>query len=185
MLSAHANYSHTGNSRLFGFFTTLPGLWRAFQCLKRAYDTRSSFPHLLNAGKYCATIIAYMTLSLFRINKTHEHLALYCVFASINGVYCSVWDVVFDFSELKSCSIQGCRQLTDLSSQALGTVKLSIDFCATNSSFRHAGITSPWRLILFSDSIGFCTPSSRGKLSTPASSPCVSLFQRSFVEVCG
>jgi hypothetical protein len=93
---AMCNSSH---SRLLGFFTTLPGIWRALQCLRRYYDTRDVFPHLVNCGKYGFTILSGMALSLFRIERTTEMMALFIVFASINSIYCSIWDVIMDWSK--------------------------------------------------------------------------------------
>lgn len=95
MNPAQCNSSH---SRLFGFFTTLPGIWRALQCLRRYYDTRNFFPHLVNFGKYACTILYYMSLSIFRLNKTTELRAFFIFCATINAVYCSVWDIVMDWS---------------------------------------------------------------------------------------
>jgi len=94
---AMCNSSH---SRLLGFFTTIPGIWRALQCLRRYYDTRDVFPHLVNCGKYGFTILSGMGLSLYRIDKTTEMLALYIVFATVNSIYCSIWDVIMDWSKL-------------------------------------------------------------------------------------
>ena len=80
----HCNSTH---SRLLGFFTTLPGIWRAFQCLRRYYDTRNAFPHLVNCGKYTFTILFYMTLSLYRIDKNDSLRALFITCATVNSVY--------------------------------------------------------------------------------------------------
>jgi hypothetical protein len=77
------------NSRLLGFFTTLPGIWRALQCVRRYRDTGNVFPHLVNCGKYTATILFYMSLSMWRLNKTFELKALFIFFATVNAVYCS------------------------------------------------------------------------------------------------
>lgn len=90
---------NSGHSMLFGFFTTLPAIFRLAQCLRRYGDTWAAFPHLANAGKYTCTILSYMTLSLFRLNKSYERLAVFTTFSAVNAVYCSFWDVVMDFSE--------------------------------------------------------------------------------------
>lgn len=90
---------NSSNSRLLGFFTAVPGIFRALQCLRRYRDTRAVFPHLVNCGKYTFTILYYMSLSMFRIEKTSEFLALFIVFATINAIYCSVWDILMDWSE--------------------------------------------------------------------------------------
>ncbi|KAI9706892.1 MAG: hypothetical protein M1820_004671 [Bogoriella megaspora] len=89
---------NSSNSRLLGFFSTLPGIWRALQCIRRYKDTRNFFPHLVNCGKYTFTILYYMTLSLYRIHKTTEMKALFIVFAAINAIYCSIWDLIMDWS---------------------------------------------------------------------------------------
>lgn len=89
---------NSSSSRLLGFFSTLPGIWRALQCIRRYYDTRNVFPHLVNCGKYTATILFYITLSIYRIQKTTEHRAIFISFATINATYCSIWDVIMDWS---------------------------------------------------------------------------------------
>ena len=75
------------NSRLLGFFSTLPGIWRALQCLRRYYDTRNAFPHLVNCGKYLFTILFYMTLSIYRIDTSESTKAVFVICATINSVY--------------------------------------------------------------------------------------------------
>lgn len=75
------------HSRLLGFFATLPGIWRALQCLRRYYDTRNAFPHLVNCGKYTFTILFYMSLSLYRIQQDVSLKALFITFATINSLY--------------------------------------------------------------------------------------------------
>ena len=86
------------HSRLLGFFTTLPGIWRALQCIRRYYDSGNWFPHLANCAKYGGNILYYMTLSIYRIHKVPHTRAVFIVFAAINAVYCSFWDVAYDFS---------------------------------------------------------------------------------------
>ncbi|SLM33528.1 SPX, N-terminal [Lasallia pustulata] len=92
---SQCNSSH---SRVLGFFSTLPGIWRALQCLRRYYDTRNAFPHLVNCGKYIFTILYYMTLSLYRLDKVTNLKALFIACATINAVYCSIWDLAMDWS---------------------------------------------------------------------------------------
>lgn len=91
---------NSSHSRLLGFFSALPGIWRALQCIRRYWDTKNVFPHLVNCGKYICTILYYMSLSLYRIEKTNSSRALFIFFATINAVYCSVWDIVMDWSTL-------------------------------------------------------------------------------------
>jgi hypothetical protein len=89
----YANYwnnpsqCNSTSSRLLGFFTAMPAVWRALQCLRRFYDTRNVFPHLVNCGKYGMTILYYVTLSMYRIDQTNGNLALFCTFATISSIY--------------------------------------------------------------------------------------------------
>ncbi len=92
---AQCNSNH---SRLLGFFAALPAVWRALQCLRRYYDSRNWFPHLANCLKYFGNIAYYMTLSIYRIDKSHQNWAVFVTFALTNGIYCSFWDVYLDWS---------------------------------------------------------------------------------------
>ncbi|OAP64773.1 hypothetical protein AYL99_00745 [Fonsecaea erecta] len=89
---------NSSHSRLLGFFTTLPAVWRALQCLRRYYDSRNWFPHLANCLKYCGNIAYYATLSIYRIDMNHTTWAIFVTFGLVNGVYCSLWDVFMDWS---------------------------------------------------------------------------------------
>lgn len=97
---ANPGQCNSNHSRLLGFFSTLPGIWRALQCLRRYYDTRNAFPHLVNCGKYSFTILSYMALSLYRIDRTLSLKALFIACSTINSVYCSTWDLAMDWSLL-------------------------------------------------------------------------------------
>ncbi|CBY00175.1 hypothetical protein LEMA_P013050.1 [Plenodomus lingam JN3] len=89
------NSSHL---RVLGFLTTLPGIWRALQCMRRYWDTGNKFPHLLNCGKYMATIMFYVSLSIYRQDQKPATKAAFITFATINGIYTSIWDIMFDWS---------------------------------------------------------------------------------------
>jgi hypothetical protein len=89
---------NSNHSRLLGFFSTLPAIWRALQCIRRYYDSRNWFPHLANCAKYMGNVLYYLTLSLYRIDKKPELRALFIFFATINATYCSFWDVAMDWS---------------------------------------------------------------------------------------
>ncbi|ATY61189.1 signal transduction [Cordyceps militaris] len=95
---AQCNSNH---SRLLGFLTTLPALWRFFQCLRRYKDTRNVFPHLVNGGKYSMTILSNVLLSNFRIHRTNTNMGLFIFFSVVNSIYCSIWDLFMDFSLLQ------------------------------------------------------------------------------------
>ena len=89
---------NSSHSVLLGFLTTVPGIMRALQCVRRYIQTRNAFPHLANCGKYTCTILSYMSLSLFRRYEGWELLVVFTVFSTINSVYCSIWDIIMDFS---------------------------------------------------------------------------------------
>ncbi|KAJ5620776.1 SPX N-terminal [Penicillium lagena] len=93
--AAQCNSSH---SRLLGFFTCLPSVWRAFQCIRRYVDTKNAFPHLLNLGKYIFGVLYYATLSMYRIDRDKRYQASFITFALLNAVYTSVWDLIMDWS---------------------------------------------------------------------------------------
>ncbi|KAI9878541.1 MAG: hypothetical protein M1830_000595 [Pleopsidium flavum] len=92
------NQCNSSHSRLLGFLSALPGIWRALQCLRRYYDTRNAFPHLVNCGKYMFTIMYFMSLSLYRIDEVIYLRALFIASATINSIYCSIWDLAMDWS---------------------------------------------------------------------------------------
>ncbi|KAK1761008.1 EXS family-domain-containing protein [Echria macrotheca] len=93
---------NSNHSRLMGFFGALPPLWRALQCIRRYYDTKNVFPHLVNCGKYTMSILTAVFLSCFRIHNSETNMSLFITFAAINAVYCSVWDLFMDFSLLQA-----------------------------------------------------------------------------------
>ncbi|KAF5025967.1 hypothetical protein F66182_1935 [Fusarium sp. NRRL 66182] len=103
----YANYwqdpeqCNSSHSRALGFLTALPPIWRFLQCLRRYKDTRNVFPHLVNGGKYTATILAAVMLSLYRIDGSNTNLALFIAFSTMNSVYCTFWDLFMDFSLLQ------------------------------------------------------------------------------------
>ncbi len=71
-----------------GFFAALPPIWRALQCIRRYYDTRNVFPHLVNCGKYGMSILAAVLLSVYRMDDSQVSLSFFITFATINAVYC-------------------------------------------------------------------------------------------------
>ncbi|KAF3180436.1 hypothetical protein TWF225_007296 [Orbilia oligospora] len=92
---------NSSHSRLLGFFTALPSIWRLLQCFRRYHDTRNAFPHLANAAKYGCGILYYMTLSMWRIDKGNESIkAAFIIFAGVNAFYTSTWDLLMDWSLL-------------------------------------------------------------------------------------
>ncbi|KAI0135251.1 EXS-domain-containing protein [Daldinia grandis] len=89
---------NSNNSRLLGFFSALPPVWRALQCIRRYRDTKNVFPHLVNGGKYGMTILSSVTLSMYRMRATDSNLGLFVTFSIMNSIYTSIWDLFMDFS---------------------------------------------------------------------------------------
>lgn len=79
---------NSSSSRLLGFLAALPPIWRFLQCLRRYRDTRNVFPHLVNGGKYTMSIVAAVTLSLYRISPGAGTLGAFIAFSTINAIYC-------------------------------------------------------------------------------------------------
>lgn len=101
LYASNWDYPHRCNSshsRLLGFFTCLPSVLRALQCIRRYVDSKNAFPHLLNLGKYIIGVLYYATLSMFRIDPRARLQASLVTFALLNAVYTSVWDLVMDWS---------------------------------------------------------------------------------------
>ncbi|KAG5421696.1 SYG1 [Candida metapsilosis] len=101
---ASANTCTSSRSRLMGFFSSLPSIWRLLQCIRRYMDTGDWFPHLANMMKYAVSTIYYMTLSIYRIENKERNRIVFIIFAAINSIYTSIWDIVMDWSLLQTGS---------------------------------------------------------------------------------
>lgn len=91
----------SSRSRLMGFFSSLPSIWRILQCVRRFSDTGDWFPHLANLLKYAITALYYCLLSVWRIERTSKHRIVFIIFATINSLYTATWDIVMDWSLLQ------------------------------------------------------------------------------------
>ncbi|KAK6453994.1 membrane signaling protein [Scheffersomyces xylosifermentans] len=94
----------SSKSRLMGFFSTLPSIWRFLQCVRRYMDTGDWFPHLANMVKYAVSALYYILLSVYRIDRLPQNRVTFIVFAIINSLYAASWDIVMDWSLLQSGS---------------------------------------------------------------------------------
>ncbi|CAL3973315.1 unnamed protein product [Diplocarpon coronariae] len=92
---------NSSHSRLLGFFTALPGIWRVLQCLRRYFDTRNAFPHMVNGAKYTMTIAYCVTLSVYRIDHTRKTLIIFITFATVSSIFSAIWDLLMDWSLLQ------------------------------------------------------------------------------------
>ncbi|GAA5959606.1 hypothetical protein JCM3765_007215 [Sporobolomyces pararoseus] len=83
---------------------SLPPFFRLGQSIRRYIDSDGLSLHLLNAGKYSATIVYFFFYFNWRIDMTRSgssddwRFALFIVFATINSVYVASWDILLDWS---------------------------------------------------------------------------------------
>ncbi|KAJ5176891.1 uncharacterized protein N7482_002768, partial [Penicillium canariense] len=89
---------NSSHSRLLGFLTCVPAIWRMFQCIFRYITSKQAFPHFANLVKYMFSVLYYASLSMYRIDKRTRFQAPFITFALLNAVYTSVWDVGMDWS---------------------------------------------------------------------------------------
>ncbi|GAA5899437.1 hypothetical protein JCM6882_009116 [Rhodosporidiobolus microsporus] len=83
--------------------SALPPFWRLGQSVRRYLDSDGLTLHLLNAGKYTGSIAYFFCYYNWRIHKSNGEeetwmFALFIVFASINSIYTSSWDILMDWS---------------------------------------------------------------------------------------
>ncbi|GAA5999027.1 Syg1p [Rhodotorula paludigena] len=82
----------------------LPPFWRFGQSIRRYFDSDGLYLHLLNAGKYSATMAYFFAYYGWRIHKSRTgedeawRLAVFILFATINTLYTSSWDLLMDWS---------------------------------------------------------------------------------------
>jgi hypothetical protein len=89
----------------------LPSWWRLGQCLRRYYETRQAFPHLVNAGKYTSsivvTVLSAIATGLYLKNEDHQTPYYYVFFvawllsAIFSSGYSFAWDVKMDWGLFK------------------------------------------------------------------------------------
>ncbi|GAA5907650.1 Syg1p [Sporobolomyces salmoneus] len=83
---------------------SLPPFFRLGQSIRRYIDSDGLTLHLLNAGKYSATIVYFFFYFNWRIDMTRSgssddwRFALFIVFAALNSVYVAAWDILLDWS---------------------------------------------------------------------------------------
>ena len=100
---AHAGTFRSVATFLLPFVSCLPLWFRFQQCLKRYYDTRSRWPHLMNALKY-AVAHSVVIVSAFHPSFTDHHSARWELFRSCwlvstvaSSLYTTAWDVTQDW----------------------------------------------------------------------------------------
>ncbi|KAF9172941.1 hypothetical protein BGX21_002427 [Mortierella sp. AD011] len=94
------NLAHTCSTSymmITPFLTALPAWFRFLQCLRRYRDTLEWFPHLVNAGKYSASLITLFVYSSYRhYGGNHLKVAYICI-SFFTSIYTFTWDVYMDW----------------------------------------------------------------------------------------
>ncbi|KAF8609112.1 EXS-domain-containing protein [Ceratobasidium sp. AG-I] len=82
--------------------TALPSFIRLVQCVRRWVDSKN-YIHLVNGGKYTASIVSYVAYYAWRHygHKRDFRFAIWVLFATINSCYTSYWDLTMDWSVLQ------------------------------------------------------------------------------------
>ncbi|CAF1264840.1 unnamed protein product [Rotaria sordida] len=112
-----------------------PSLLRLTQCLRRYYDTKLKFPHLVNAGKYSVSIIVAITNSLRRANIAfnqnageNRFLRDHIIYSSKNYYYYAIiQDLVFRYSWTVNIFIHfnsGAAEYSDVIGFGFGLLEL-------------------------------------------------------------
>ncbi|GAA6021422.1 hypothetical protein JCM10207_004728 [Rhodosporidiobolus poonsookiae] len=83
--------------------SALPPFIRLGQSIRRYLDSDGLPLHMLNAGKYTATIGYFFAYYSWRIHQQRGNdetwrFALFIVFATVNTLYTSTWDLLMDWS---------------------------------------------------------------------------------------
>lgn len=95
----------SSRSRLMGFFSALPSVWRCLQCLRRYSDSGDWFPHLANMLKYSIAIGYYAMLSCYRIDRSETNRGIFIMIATANSVICGIWDILMDWSLMQDTTL--------------------------------------------------------------------------------
>ncbi len=76
----------------------MPFWFRFWQCINRWYYTRLRFPHLVNAGKYMASLVLII-FTFFR-NTYHNYEYFYIAYCCFATSYSLLWDLFMDWGLL-------------------------------------------------------------------------------------
>ncbi|KAI1312230.1 hypothetical protein EDD11_003030 [Mortierella claussenii] len=92
-----ANTCTTSHMWITPLVTGLPAWFRFLQCLRRYRDTLEWFPHLLNAGKYSASLVnLFVYFSYRHYGGSHLKVAWVCV-SFLTSIYTFTWDIYMDW----------------------------------------------------------------------------------------
>ncbi|KAF8949117.1 hypothetical protein BGZ47_010620 [Haplosporangium gracile] len=92
-----ANQCSTSHMWITPFLTALPAWFRFLQCLRRYRDTLEWFPHLVNAGKYSASLINLFVYFSFRHYGGAQLKTAWIFISTITSCYTFAWDIYMDW----------------------------------------------------------------------------------------
>ncbi|KAK5821639.1 EXS family-domain-containing protein, partial [Linnemannia elongata] len=92
-----ANQCSTSHMWITPFLTALPAWFRFLQCLRRYRDTLEWFPHLVNAGKYTASLINLFVYFSFRHYGGSQLKTAWIFVSTITSCYTFAWDIYMDW----------------------------------------------------------------------------------------
>ncbi|KAG5896367.1 hypothetical protein JTB14_005845 [Gonioctena quinquepunctata] len=77
----------------------IPAWIRFAQCLRRYYDTKEAFPHLVNAGKYSTTflVVIFATLKYYGKSSDNPFVFLWIASQILSSSYAYTWDIKMDW----------------------------------------------------------------------------------------
>ncbi|KAI3649667.1 hypothetical protein MP228_005299 [Amoeboaphelidium protococcarum] len=75
----------------------LPSWIRFLQCLRRWYDTRLAFPHLVNGGKYFVAMLTGWLSMIYNQNRTTATLTIWIISTILTTCYAYNWDILMDW----------------------------------------------------------------------------------------
>jgi hypothetical protein len=98
----HPAFTTSDWSLLYRFLLgCLPAYFRLVHCLRRYRDTRHSFPHLYNAGKYSSGLIAalfhFASEAAITVMASNTLYGFYLGFKAVSSLYALIWDLKMDW----------------------------------------------------------------------------------------
>lgn len=84
----------------------IPAWMRFAQCLRRYYDTKEAFPHLVNAGKYATTFLVVLFATLRNLYKDdyskvdNPYTYMWIASQVLSSTYAYTWDIKMDWGLL-------------------------------------------------------------------------------------
>ncbi|MEE6505257.1 hypothetical protein FKM82_005478 [Ascaphus truei] len=105
-----ADIQCTGNTTgVTSFIQCIPAWLRFAQCLRRYWDSRRIFPHLVNAGKYSTVFVMVAFAALFSNEKDWPSVTVgvkfyfyaWIITACVGTIFTTTWDLKMDWGLLE------------------------------------------------------------------------------------